>query len=137
MADSKRASQAKRKGETPVLEWMLGFTGAALLVVLVAFLIRDAVTGPSAPGEINTEIIEVAPAGDSFIVRFSMRNAGGEALSNLQVSAHVMDGEEEIESARATIDYLPAESSREGGFFLRNDPRRYSVEIRPEGYQKP
>jgi uncharacterized protein (TIGR02588 family) len=126
-----------KKGATPALEWMMGFTGAALLIALVAFLTHDGITGPAGPGEINTQVIEIAAAGDSFIVRFDIHNTGGEALSNLQVSAHVMDGEEEIESVRAAIDYLPAQSSQEGGFFLRNDPRRYSLEIRPEGYQKP
>jgi uncharacterized protein (TIGR02588 family) len=135
--NAKRRDADSRKGKTPLLEWVLGAVGALLLASGLAFLIHEGLTNDDGPGEVTAEVIEIAAAGDAFVVRYTLHNAGRETLTNLQMIARVWDGEREIETARALIDHLPGQSVQEGGFYLRNDPRRYRLDIRPEGYQSP
>jgi uncharacterized protein (TIGR02588 family) len=126
-----------KKSATPALEWLLGGLGAAMLFSGVAFLVHQGLTSNGHPGAIVVKMIDVSPAGDAFVVRYEMHNSGDDTLSNLRVTARLRDGEKEIESSSTIIDYLPARSTQEGGFYLRRDPRLHTLEIAPEGYQSP
>jgi uncharacterized protein (TIGR02588 family) len=42
-----------------------------------------------------------------------------------------------VERSEATIDFVPARSSRHGGLVFKNDPRRYRMEVRPVGFDRP
>jgi uncharacterized protein (TIGR02588 family) len=42
-----------------------------------------------------------------------------------------------MDEAQSTLDFLPGQSSRSGGFYLKEDPNRYRLELRVEGYQEP
>jgi uncharacterized protein (TIGR02588 family) len=132
-----RKRTAARKGSTPALEWLLGAFGAALLLAAVVFLIHDGLTGDDQPGGVEIRVIDVTPAGEAFVARCELHNSGEETLANLRVTARLTAGEQEIESASTIIDYLPARSTQRAGFYLRHDPRRYTLEIAPEGYQTP
>jgi uncharacterized protein (TIGR02588 family) len=136
-AHEKRPHACKRDAETPLLEWLIGGIGVALLVSCVAFLVYQGLTDAERPGPITSIVTDVIAAGDRHVVRFEIRNGGSQTLSNLHLSAHLLEDGREIESARMVIDYLPGHSSREGGFYFRRDPRSFTVEIRPEGYQRP
>ena len=134
-AVSKRG--AARKGATHALEWLLGGVGAVMLFVGVVYLIRDGLSRSDRPGAVEAKVTDVVRAGDAFVVRFELHNAGDETLSNLHVTARLIEGDREIETASAVVDYLPARSTQRGGFYLRHDPERYELEIGPEGYQTP
>lgn len=136
MTHSDKANARKQK-RTPFLEWLLGGIGVLLLVSCVAFLVYEGLRGDEEPGVVLASIKEVVHLSDMHIVTFDVRNDGTQTLSNLQLTARVLDGTREIEQVTTTIDYLPGRSHQEGGFYLRHDPRRYSVEITPEGYQNP
>jgi uncharacterized protein (TIGR02588 family) len=136
-AQAVRKRAEARKSSTPALEWLLGGLGAALLFAGVAFLIHEGLTSDGEPGRVDARLIDVRSAGDAFVVRFELHNAGDDTLSNLHVTARVTDAGKELESATAVIDYLPSRSTQRGGFYLRHDPRRYTLEIAPEGYQQP
>jgi len=130
-------NKRKQQADTPVLEWLLGGIGASLLLACIAFLVHDGLSNDEDPGEITTSVLEVTAAGDAHIVTFSVHNAGSQTLSNLHVSARLLEGEREIERATTLIDYLPGHSAQEVGFYFLHDPKRYRLELRPEGYLKP
>ena len=134
---AKRAKQADPKTQTPLLERVLGGIGLVLLIACVAFLVREGLSSDEHPGKLDATVKEILATADGHIVTFTLLNNGSQTLSNLRVSARLMSGEREVERADTVIDYLPGRSSQEGGFYLREDPRRYRLEIRPEGYQKP
>lgn len=123
--------------KTPIIEWVLGTIGVALFIGCVAFLIYEGIVNGEKPGQVTASAIEITEAGDRHIVTFSIHNSGTQTLSNLQVTARLLDGEREVETATTTIDYLPGRSSQEGGFYFKRDPRTLKLEIGPEGYQKP
>ncbi len=40
------------------------------------------------------------------------------------------------QTSEVTLDYVPATSHRRGGLFFTEDPRRYPLSIREEGYSQ-
>jgi uncharacterized protein (TIGR02588 family) len=122
---------------TPLLERLLGAIGVALMATCVVFLVREGMNGDERPGRVTATKTEVVAAGDMYVVTFELHNAGSQTLSNVQVTASLQDGDRELERAAVTIDYLPGHSRQAGGFYFKNDPRKHTLEIRPEGYQEP
>lgn len=135
--NAKQSNTRKRDERTPFIEWLIGGIGVVLLVACVAFLIYEGVANGEAPGPITSVVTEIVDAGDRHVVVFEIDNGGSQTLSNLHITAHLLDGDREVESARTMIDYLPGHSSQRGGFYFEHDPRKLRVEIRAEGYQKP
>ena len=132
-----KAKHDSNKVKTPILEWILGGLGVVLLVACVAVLLYEGLNGEESPGAITTEVKGIVSTNGTHIVTFELKNAGTQTLSNVQVTARLVDDEREIERAQTVIDYLPGRSRQEGGFYFRNDPRAHTLEIAPEGYQKP
>jgi uncharacterized protein (TIGR02588 family) len=139
MANTKARTPPSRAKDvrTPLIEWILGGIGIVLLGTCIAFLVYEGVNDGEEPGEITTSVVETVSAGDRHVVTFRIHNSGSQTLSNLQVSARLLDGDREVERATTTLDYLPGGSTKEGGFYFNRDPRELRLEIRPEGYQKP
>ena len=127
----------KAASDTPRLEWLLGILGLALLVAGVAYLTYQGLENPAQPGAIVVTVLDVHSVNGGHIVKFSVRTDGGENLSQLHLTARLSDGDQEIESAAAFIDYLPAHSEQRGGVYLRHDPRRHTLRIDPAGYMEP
>jgi uncharacterized protein (TIGR02588 family) len=121
----------------PKLERILGAVGAALVIASAGFLTYRGLTDEARPGALVVTVTEIRDVGDQYVATFAVHNRGAETLSQLHMVARVMDGETELESAPAVIDYLPAHSTQKAGVYLRHDPRRYRLEITPGGYMEP
>lgn len=119
------------------MEWILGAIGAVLFISAVGFLIVEGIRGPDRPGEVVLRIEEILETENTHLVRYSAYNSGSKTLADLHLSARLFDGTSEIDSAQAVLDFLPGNSTRRGGFYLREDPERYRLELRVEGYQEP
>ena len=137
MPAKKKQSEPAQKRQTPFIEWLLGGIGVVLLVCCIVFLVYEGVTSTEQPGAITASVKEIVPAGDAYVVTFELHNAGSQTLSNVHLTARLLDEERELERAETVIDYLPGRSQQEGGFYFKHDPRGLRVEISPEGYQKP
>jgi uncharacterized protein (TIGR02588 family) len=134
---SKTAQSSKQHETTPLLEWILGGLGVALFAWAVGFLVLEGWRGHDRPGGVEIRVEEIVPTDDAYIVRYEAQNEGTQTLVDVHISAVVLDATSEIERAEAVIDFLPGQSLRRGGFYLREDPRKYQLEIRVEGYQEP
>jgi uncharacterized protein (TIGR02588 family) len=119
------------------LEWILGGVGVVLFASAIAFLIYEGSRGQDQPGGVEIRIDEIIPTDDAYLVSYRAHNQGTQTLVDLHISARVVDGTTELERVEAGIDFLPGESSRQGGFYLREDPRKYRLEVRVGGYQEP
>jgi uncharacterized protein (TIGR02588 family) len=137
MPSKKKSSEPAQKAQTPFLEWLLGGVGVVLLLSCVAFLVYEAINGNEQPGAITASVKEIVSAGDAYVVTFELHNAGSQTLSNVQLTARLTNGEREVERVQTVIDYLPGRSQQEGGFYFKQNPKNFRVEITPEGYQKP
>lgn len=123
------------RDEIPALEWAAAAVGLAMLVAALGFLLREAVR-PADPGPVAFRVVAVRPVGTGFLVEFEARNDGGKAYAELEVEGTLRSAGRE-EHARATLDYLPRQSTRRGGFFFRSDPRDGMVEIAAKGFREP
>lgn len=139
MTDSKtkRAAHGPHP-ETPILEWLLGGIGCALVIACIAFLVYQGLNDGDRPGRLVPTVLSIATTGDGYVVRFAIHNSGSQTLANLHVRARLLDSDRrEVERATAVFDYLAGHSSQQGGFYFEHDPRRLELEIRGKGYQKP
>jgi uncharacterized protein (TIGR02588 family) len=130
-------ARKRRSSATPRLEWLLGIFGILLLASIVSLLVYEGLTHGDEPGAVVVTVTGIRDVGNVHLVKFSVRNEGSETLNQLHLTARLTDGNRQIESAQALIDYLPARSEQEGGVYLRNDPHRYALQIDPAGYMKP
>ena len=122
---------------TPALEWILGATGAVMLLVCIGYLLYRGDAGDEKAGEVAVQVSNISQTGNSYLVQFTARNDGTQTLASVNVSARLLDGDTEIATAQAVIDYLPGRSIRSGGFYFAEDPREHRLELRAEGYQLP
>jgi uncharacterized protein (TIGR02588 family) len=132
-----RAKSRKPHDATPLLEWILGTIGALLFLAGVAYLTIEGLRGEDRPAEITFTVDEVLRAGDGFLVRYSAHNQGTQTLAEVHLKAEIVAGTTVMDEAQSTLDFLPGQSSRSGGFYLKEDPNRYRLELRVEGYQEP
>src|SRR5688500_8291410 len=119
----------KAHDATPLLEWILGTIGALLFVAGVAYLTIEGLRGEDRPAEINFTVDEVLRAGDGFLVRYSAHNQGTQTLAEVHLKAEIVAGTTVMDEAQSTLDFLPGQSSRSGGFYLKEDPNRYRLEL--------
>ncbi|EYD78318.1 hypothetical protein Rumeso_00147 [Rubellimicrobium mesophilum DSM 19309] len=131
--------QERAQGEsTPLLEWVAGAIGAILTLALLGFLGWQAWTSPGdVPPEVTVRLEEVLPAGEGFVARIAAVNGSSETAAGVEVEGVLSRGGEAVETARATLDYVPGHSEKRGGLFFAEDPREGDLRLRALGYQEP
>jgi uncharacterized protein (TIGR02588 family) len=70
------------------------------------------------------------------VVGFEAVNTGG-GTAALQIEAKLLDHDVEFETSLATVDYISAHGTADGGFFFSRDPAGLTIVARPLGYQNP
>lgn len=141
---SKRPAKPKGKAQggndkTPLLEWVFALCGFVMVLMMFGFIGYSAAQDDHSPPEIIIRVIEVVPSGSGYLVLFRADNNGGSTAADLTIRGSLKEGDRGEERASSTVmfDYLPAHSFRTGGLFFAEDPSRYTVELRPMGYQDP
>ena len=139
MADVAADHGAEGESErTPLLEWVAGAIGAILTLTLIGVLGWQAWTNPGdVPPEVTVRLEEVLPAGAGFVARIAGVNASPETAAAVEVEGVLSRDGEVVETARATLDYVPGHSEKRGGLFFAEDPREGDLRLRALGYQEP
>ncbi|MET0181384.1 MAG: hypothetical protein ABW199_00710 [Caulobacterales bacterium] len=119
-----------------MLEWLVGSLGALFFVAILGVLVWHGAKGQDSGPIIEARITEIEQTESGFIATFEARNNGDTAAAQVRILA-VLTGATGGESHEAMIDFLPAQSTRGGGFFFRSDPRRAQFEVRADGYSDP
>ena len=132
----KDAQTAAVQGTSPA-EWAVAALGGILLAVMIGYMIYVGATQTDGPPEIVLQETGARPAGDAFVVEIVARNRGDSTAAALNISGALMEGDTVVEESKATIDYLPKQSERHAGLFFTNDPARYRLVLRPEGFAAP
>lgn len=122
---------------TPWLEWIASGTGLLLLLCMFGFIGWQALNDATSPPVISVETTNVEPVAGGYRVMFQARNAGGAAAAQVRIEGTLAVGNRPPEVSSVILDYIPGQSSREGGLFFMEDPRSGNLTARASGFAKP
>lgn len=135
-----KASSRQQTGNrqiTSVWEKITASIGLLLVLSSVGFILFQGIWGNETPPDVQISIESIQPVSTGYLVKFTSKNEGGSSLAGVVVQAQLTKGEDKIETSQTTIEFLPANSLRKGGFFFRNNPKMFRLEARTLGYQEP
>ena len=133
-AGTKAAPQA-----TPFWEKVVGVVGLLIVLGVVGFLLYEALQ-PQTAAEIVAEVKAVTPQAGGYLVDFVASNHGRQTAASVTIEGALYDpaqGDEPVETAEVTFDYIPDQSERTGSFVFKHDPRRYEVRLQVKGFMDP
>jgi uncharacterized protein (TIGR02588 family) len=122
---------------TPLLEWIASGTGLLLALCMFGFIGWQALTDATSPPVITVETTDVNPVEGGHRVMFEARNAGGAAAAQVRIEGTLAVGSGPPEVSSVILDYIPGQSTREGGLFFMQDPRSGNLTLRASGFAKP
>ncbi|WP_298744129.1 hypothetical protein [uncultured Brevundimonas sp.] len=123
---------ARRKAGTPPparLEWIMGGLGLLLVLAVLAVTLLEAF-GAREPARLEARLTEVRPAGGRWLAEVEVRNLGGETAAAVEVEGRLGD-----QTARATLDYVPAHGEERVTLAFDADPRAAGVSV--SGWSEP
>lgn len=120
------------------LEWAAGIFGALIAFGLLGLIGWDAVSGPAGePPAIAVRAQRIVPTPAGFVVEVEARNHSDATAGGVQIEGLTREGGRDVETSRATIDYVPGHATRRAGLIFARDPRPLTIELRATGYQEP
>jgi uncharacterized protein (TIGR02588 family) len=118
-------------------EWIVAILGAALVAGAIGFMLYEAVAVETSPPSITLHVEAIQATPNGHLVLFRAVNGGGSTAEGLAVEGELVDGTRSIEVSEIVIDFVPQHSHRGGGLFFTNDPQKYELRLRAEGYEQP
>lgn len=122
----------QQQDEIPTAEWIVAGIGLALVCACLGFLLYKALFVENGTPAVEFRIKQITAQNGGALVLAEAINKGGETVTELQIMGQSGD-----ERAEATIDFLPARSSRGFGMFFSEAPTSADVEFKAGGYQEP
>lgn len=125
------------RSQPALWERIVALAGLALVVVLLTYLGYQAIANHEKPPYIVVSVTEVSRNASGFLVQFVAENLGDGTAAGVLVTGELRRNGRVVESAQATLDYIPAKSRRGGGLFFTRDPREHELRLAPSGYTTP
>ena len=123
--------------EPPIWEEVMGAVGLILFLLIVGFLVYEAVQ-PKTPPEIEVSAGEISTTPGGWLVEVRAENRGDSPAAGVIVEGSLLDpAGEPVETVEVTLDYLPELSTRLAGIYFAKDPARFRLELRAKGYVNP
>ena len=118
------------------LEWSVFGVSAALIALVIGFLIFESATiGDALPDiEVKTGTSEARTG--YFAVPLEVTNKGDQTAEGVHIEVVLRLGSKE-ERADLEIAFLPRRGAREAWVTFKTDPRQGALEARVLGYEKP
>lgn len=122
---------------TSAIEWLAAACGAVVFAAMIGYMTYAGIKEVEGSPEIELVTTDAVRKGEQYLLGFTATNVGQATATSLTVRATLADGEKEVESQEATIDYLPTQSSRSGGFFFSRDPAGLKLTLAATSYLDP
>lgn len=131
------ARQKEQKGPS-ALEWASGAVGAILAIGTLVFIAMEAIE-PAAekPPILNVQPTGIVAEGGLYVVELKVKNRAGQTAAAVEIEGELKQAGSTVETSNATLSYVPGHSERRAGLVFTRDPRRYSLEVRATGYERP
>lgn len=122
----------------PLVEWTSAAIGLAIIAAMFGFLFLEA----GRQREHIPPILKAVPVGlvnapGHYVVEFEVRNDSATTGAAVQVEGTLKRAGSDIETSTASLSYVPGQSSQRGGLVFSRDPRRYQLQLRVTGYERP
>jgi uncharacterized protein (TIGR02588 family) len=121
----------------PLLEWIVGGLGAALVGGAIAFLVYHSLARDRTPPDVRVAAQAVLDLQNGYLVQFRAFNQGASAAAELTIEGELESPGGTTEVGEVVLDYLPPHSGREGGLLFSRDPRAGQLSVRATGYARP
>lgn len=132
------AKQSSPTRSVPWLERAAGLIGVLLTLAMLGLLVRHAIRDDDAPPAVTVTAERiVALPGGGYVVEFTARNRARTATAAQLMVEGKLRTAASLETAEATLDYVPARSEKRGGLYFINDPRSGRLDLRALGYSEP
>lgn len=136
-AQEQHGEQPDQPSQSTFWEWVVAACGLVLVLSTLGFLGWQALTQPATPPEVQVQAARIQALRQGYLVEIRVRNRGNSTAAALTIEGRLSAGSEDVETSSTSIDYLPARSERQGGLYFAHDPRQFTLQLGPKGYQKP
>jgi uncharacterized protein (TIGR02588 family) len=128
-------ARRKSAAEWVTLSLSVLVVGALIVVALVEESRRH--QGDATDLDVTFDTEGATARGESFYVPYTVVNTGAEAISSAEIWIEVSDGEQIVESAEITVQFLPLQGKQDGVFVTTRDPASHTLRSRVESLQFP
>ena len=118
------------------LEWTVFGVSAALIALVIGFLIFESATIGDALPDIQVQTGTPEARTGHFAVPLEVTNKGDQTAEGVHIEVVLRSGGKE-ERADLEIAFLPRRGSREAWVTFKTDPRQGTLDARVLGYEKP
>jgi uncharacterized protein (TIGR02588 family) len=130
------AGRARNTGPTTT-QWIVGAVSTLLVLALLGFVIYEAASVADSPPVVTVRVEGVRAIPGGYVVEVTAYNQGGSTAMALEIEGTLKQDTVTVETSTATVQYVPPETQREAGLYFTKDPRQYTLEVRPLGYDRP
>ena len=136
MARTPRARKSA-PAKTPVAEWIAAGLGLVLTLAVLGYSIWESVAQDGGPPvlSVTAEAAVATPGG--FVAPIAVRNTGDATAAAVEVRGELQLPGGDVETAHATLAYVPAGGEARAGLVFRTDPRQGRLSLAVEGYEEP
>ena len=127
--------QPKSAAEWVTLSLSALIVGSLIVVALVEESRREDVDAVELRISFDEE--QASTQGENYFLPYTIRNTGSTAISSAEIWIDTYAGEQVIESAEVTVQFLPLQGSQEGVFVTTHDPPTHTFVGRIESIQFP
>ena len=133
---SDRTRRNKTSG-IPTWSWAVAALGLVLVGSSAGFMLFKAFVGDASPPQIEIDVVDVSPSGDSFLAEIRATNRGGTAAAGVVIEGALRSAEASVETSTITLDYVPSGSQIFAGLYFARNPREFDLQVRAKGYEQP
>jgi uncharacterized protein (TIGR02588 family) len=131
------ASRTKSR-KYPLVELLSAAIGVVITAGMFGFLAMEAVRQRNGlPPMMTVEPVAIVAANGIYAVEVDVRNIARKTGANVRIEGSLKQGDATVETSIATVDYVPGGSNRSAGLLFTEDPRKYRLELRVTGYERP
>lgn len=135
-AETTGDEEPRREPPPDLLERAVSWISATFVLALAGFLVWEGLQQKSPP-TILTQAGTPWKGNGAYYLPIDVKNTGDLSVQNLRIQVRLSEGQQIIEEAEAGVSWVPAHSSRRVVVAFHRQPRKYDVQIRPEGYEHP
>jgi uncharacterized protein (TIGR02588 family) len=134
---AERKPRQSQRSAPPLLEWISGGIGLAIVLGMLGFLAARALSHADAPPALSAHVDGVVQGPGGYIVTVTVRNTSRATAAAVQVEGTLTHGAREARKSLVTIDYVPGSSERRAGLLFDLPPTEETLNVRVIGYTDP